>query len=812
LGLYIVGGRTEYFLTVRDGDPRIGGGVGFAGSGDGAPFAQAVADLNNLTNCDLYEEWGENAFLYWPAGYGGYGDGRFATAQDNEGAWYQLVAAGKTDIAGYGQPIWYRAFFLFTTDSNRPNALQIVGGKQLFWWDQTQQVVSEYAWGAVTSSWVGIGVSGDRSILKPATEAGQLFFDEHISNEGNFVTISPDGFGDFESVQLPQDELPAKSVTEGGDVPIDPPQLIAIAKHDPWGWGLSQIHLYVLPANAPNPNRQGCPPLALVGWKLRVRDMDEQHDWVVTNDWGRSSTEASQTMGIGQWWTDQWNWGPSILTLYFAPVTELQWRGWSEVPGGGRTILSDVGDAAVAYNSELYLFGVNSRDFGIAIADHGHYVNTFDGWEWSGWSEIPGGKTTYLPDAPVVYNDKLYLFVVDMNDHGHYLNVLDGVNWSGWAKVPGGETTSTPDVAVAFGGKLFVFAIDGNWTQRMNVFDGANWSGWSDVPGGKPPTVYQAATVYNHKLYLFAYRTITDPNNNPQLAVFDGVNWAGWVPVGSGPTLWDYYSSSPLAITLTSLVDAVGYDAKLYLFGIALDQQKSLYHANVFDGSKWSGWNALPDAPLVQSMGGGAVVAFNGVLYRFGIGSIDHQHYVNVLSPFALPHLEVKPVTKSGCDVALVEVEGTSETFVVDTAAMPNQVGLVYEWAVDGVDAGTTSLPKLTVDNLPPAGTHVTISVSVRSPDGCQASGRLVFATRSEPLALLLVALCKFVERIKHEAFLPPPYAPGDPALRPTEMPTVQALTRISNDAKNVERLTDRVIAVVQEREPSRAASRKPSR
>ncbi|MBB5421745.1 hypothetical protein [Paraburkholderia atlantica] len=55
-------------------------------------------------------------------------------------------------------------------------------------------------------------------------------------------------------------------------------------------------------------------------------------------------------------------------------------------------------------------------------------MKTFDGVTWSGWSAVPGGGTTLLPDTAVSYNGKLYLFGIGIGDHGHYVNSFDGAH------------------------------------------------------------------------------------------------------------------------------------------------------------------------------------------------------------------------------------------------------------------------------------------------------------------------------------------------------------------------------------------------
>ena len=113
--------------------------------------------------------------------------------------------------------------------------------------------------------------------------------------------------------------------------------------------------------------------------------------------------------------------------------------------------------------------------FAVGIKDHLHYMNTFDGnnWSgWSGWSALPGGGTTKLPDAAVVYHDKLYLFGIGTDNH-HYVNsTSDGQNWSGWSGLPGGGTTKLSDAAAVFQDKLYLFGIGNDQRHYVNTSSG----------------------------------------------------------------------------------------------------------------------------------------------------------------------------------------------------------------------------------------------------------------------------------------------------------------------------------------------------
>jgi hypothetical protein len=606
---YIIGGRTEYFLSNRDGDPVFPGTV--------SDWLSSVGDPNVSSEADLYEWWGAGDDASFKDTH--YPGGRFPTENDNVDPWFALVAVGKTNINGYDVPIWYRTFFVFTQNPETPNARQIVGGKQYFWLPG-QTAVVDYSWGTETPDWIGIGVSGDG--LKAGSNVGQLFFDEHLGGVGNIVILADPGPGDGGIDDLYDLEV------DGRDVPIAPYQLIALSQHDPFGTCWSQTRLYTLPANAKNPNRSGTYGMTWVGWKERVWDTSGGNP-TVTNKWGSSSTEVSHSF-TGQWWQPQSKWGASVMSLHFAPRAEVQWSGWSVLPGGNTS--TEVGDAAVVYHDKLYLFGIGK-------VHHHHFVKTFDGSSWSAWHGLPGSATTRLADAAAVYQDKLYLFGVELTDNTQQVNVFDGSAWSGWSVVPGNFTLGSPDAAVVYGNKLYLFALtprdSGNRvTLKANSFDGSSWAGWSDVPGS-PKTTFAdfAATTFNDKLYIFAH----DEKGLPSVSTFDGTSWAAWNKVGSDWFDW------------TEVIDGIQYDVEVEIFDAVTDGNnlflfttgwlsqvdsndpvKPKVYLNVYDGKSWLGWNALPgDAfPLGTSTNAAAVYA--GKLYLFGIiNGIDN---LNVLS------------------------------------------------------------------------------------------------------------------------------------------------------------------------------------
>lgn len=129
MSVYVIGSRTEYFLSNSDGDPTF----------DQEPTTgweqQQIVDwLGSLGDpnvfsgaCDLYESAGAHPIISDQFGQ------RYPTINDNVDPFLALVAVGKTNIQGYSVPVWYRTFFVFTGNPEHPNARQIVGGKQFFW-------------------------------------------------------------------------------------------------------------------------------------------------------------------------------------------------------------------------------------------------------------------------------------------------------------------------------------------------------------------------------------------------------------------------------------------------------------------------------------------------------------------------------------------------------------------------------------------------------------------------------------------------------------------------------------------------------
>src|SRR5215510_4272573 len=74
---------------------------------------------------------------------------------------------------------------------------------------------------------------------------------------------------------------------------------------------------------------------------------------------------------------------------------------------------------------------------------------------WSGWSEVPGGGTTYAPLCAVAHRGQLYLFEKGDNNQ-IYWGRYDGSAWrETWTAIPGGGTTDAGLGGATFDGRLY---------------------------------------------------------------------------------------------------------------------------------------------------------------------------------------------------------------------------------------------------------------------------------------------------------------------------------------------------------------------
>ena len=154
------------------------------------------------------------------------------------------------------------------------------------------------------------------------------------------------------------------------------------------------------------------------------------------------------------------------------------WSGWSQL--GDRETFS--GPQAAVYHDRLLLV-IRSGSGNQRI-----YRRWFDGNDWGGWSQVPGNGLTPSAPHPIVYRDRVHLFVRG-TDNAIYQNRYDGSTWSGWSQVAGGGLTLAAPGGHAWKGliNLYVRGTD----DRIYINRGANasWSGWSEVPARRPDAV-----------------------------------------------------------------------------------------------------------------------------------------------------------------------------------------------------------------------------------------------------------------------------------------------------------------------------------
>ena len=149
---FVVGGWTDYIIETPNVQDYLQGG--------GDP--DSVLDIAP----DLFDLWGVGHDDLPAADQAV--NGRLDGVPGPNGHWFQLVALGLTNTQYLGINIWFRTYWIFTSDRNDPYAARIVGGRQLFW--HGGQTAEEYRWGEITTdapsgggqppNWMGIGVSG----------------------------------------------------------------------------------------------------------------------------------------------------------------------------------------------------------------------------------------------------------------------------------------------------------------------------------------------------------------------------------------------------------------------------------------------------------------------------------------------------------------------------------------------------------------------------------------------------------------------------------------------------------------------------
>ncbi|WP_371250608.1 hypothetical protein [Nonomuraea sp. AD125B] len=143
----------------------------------------------------------------------------------------------------------------------------------------------------------------------------------------------------------------------------------------------------------------------------------------------------------------------------------------------------------------------------------------------SGWSEdiqMPGST----PGAPALasYDGKLYCVVRGLTNQSLYWNSFDGTQWSSYTQLGDGAASPSAPALAAYGGKLYCVFRDANGVLNSFQFDGSRWSFSPQHPPGStsaPP----ALAAYDGQLYCVV-RGHT--NSALYLATFNGSQWTSF--------------------------------------------------------------------------------------------------------------------------------------------------------------------------------------------------------------------------------------------------------------------------------------------
>ena len=248
-------------------------------------------------------------------------------------------------------------------------------------------------------------------------------------------------------------------------------------------------------------------------------------------------------------------------------AVDPSWAGWSEVPGGGTTY--DAPSAAIAGLNDMYVYvrGTNDRV----------YLNRWTSRSrWPGWSEVPGDRLTYsaLGANSAMPASGVYRRGTDDRIYSNTATNADATTWTGWSEIPGGGRTPDAPVVAKNSGELFVRGTyNGIHTNRQ--VNGA-WTGWSEPPGGG--RTLSAPAAADTPVGMFVVVRGTD--NGLWYNVRTSSGWSGWGAVPGGR----YTYSAPAAV-----IDDFGH---LYVFIRGTDNR--IYYTQHHRFSRtWSAWSEL---------------------------------------------------------------------------------------------------------------------------------------------------------------------------------------------------------------------------
>jgi hypothetical protein len=213
-------------------------------------------------------------------------------------------------------------------------------------------------------------------------------------------------------------------------------------------------------------------------------------------------------------------------TLVVTESAALAWLGWTQVPGGGSTIDAPGAGGVGAPAFDRYV-AVRGTFNGIHI-NHFRFVTG----GWSGWSEIPGGGRTLSGPAVETQPNRAIVVVRGTND-GVYMNILNGSTWTGWGEIAGGiRTPNAPAIAIGPNNTLHVAIRTSTNRIYYNRFNFSSWIGWREIPGGGQALSSPAITTTRAGVSVFVRGTNDGIYKNTLNNSF--TSWSGWGELPGG--------------------------------------------------------------------------------------------------------------------------------------------------------------------------------------------------------------------------------------------------------------------------------------
>ena len=259
----------------------------------------------------------------------------------------------------------------------------------------------------------------------------------------------------------------------------------------------------------------------------------------------------------------------------------------------------------------------------LALTPRLAYAQTF-----SSPASIPGGFTSYNNPSSIVYNSKLYVFLIGASDQRVYYKSYNGTSWdSSFTIIPNNSPHTTNPVGLTiYNGLLYVVVTNTSNNVQTASFNGTTWSSWSLIAGGTNLTNQGTSPiVYNNTFYLLF--TNNSGNNTPELFCYS-----------SFPTSYSIYTGSPghpfeVSGVCGTQPSTMVFNGTLFLYGAPASPSYGTYSANLTGTSPtsltFSPWGNGEDSPDFDTNQPIAVVNYNNSLVTFGCNYNDDSISIN---------------------------------------------------------------------------------------------------------------------------------------------------------------------------------------